>query len=159
MKTVTKLFFAFVGLPFLYAWTIQQTNDIIKAEWLVGTWENKTSKGIIYETWAKANDNEYSGMSYSIKENDTTFFENIRLVQERGVLFYIPIVKSQNSGLPIRFTSKTVSETQLVFENAKHDFPKIISYTKIRPDSLVAVISGSKNGQEQKQTFTMNRLK
>lgn len=159
MKTVTKLIFAFIGFMLLIAWTVKQTNDIKKAEWLIGTWENETPKGSIYETWSKTNDNEFSGKSYIIKDKDTIVFENIRLVQEHNGLFYIPTVKSQNDALPIRFAAKTISKTQLVFENPQHDFPQIISYTKITSDSLVAEISGTKNGKEHKQKFPMKRLK
>jgi len=159
MKTVTKLIFAFIGFTLLIGWTVKQTNDIKKAEWLIGTWENKTKKGSIYETWSKTNDNEFSGKSYIIKDKDTIVFENIRLVQEQDGLFYIPIVKSQNDALPIRFAVKLISKTQLVFENLQHDFPQIISYTKIATDSLVAEISGTKNGKERKQTFPMKRLR
>jgi hypothetical protein len=159
MKTRTKFFTAVICLCVLCAWIPKQPNDISKAEWLIGTWENKTPKGIIYETWSKRNDKEFSGMSYIIKEKDTIIFENIQLVQEQDDLFYIPTVKNQNDGLPVHFVAKTISETQLVFKNPQHDFPQIISYTKISADSLVAEISGTKNGQERKQIFTMKRLK
>lgn len=159
MKTGTKFLIVVVALAILCAWTTKQTNGIKKAEWLVGTWENKTQRGSIYETWSKTNDNEFSGMSYIIKEKDTVVFENIRLVQEQDGLFYNPTVKNQNDGLPVRFAIKNISETQLVFENPQHDFPQIISYTKISADSLVAEISGTKNGQERRQTFPMKRVK
>lgn len=159
MKTRTKFFIAIVSLIVFCAWTIKQTNDIKKAEWLIGTWENKTQKGSIYETWSRTTDNEFSGKSYIVKEQDTIIFETIRLVKEQDGLFYIPTVKNQNDGLPVRFATKTISETQLVFENPQHDFPQIISYRKITPDSLVAEISGTKNGQERKQIFPMKRVK
>lgn len=156
----TKIFVAVVtSLTVLCAWTTKKTKDITKAGWLIGTWENKTPKGSIYETWSKETDNKFSGKSYNIKEKDTIVFENIQLVQEQDGLFYIPTVKNQNDSLPVRFAGKTISETQLVFENPKHDFPQIISYTKITSDSLVAEISGTKNGQERKQTFPMKRMK
>lgn len=159
MKTGTKFFIAFFGFVVLCAWTIKETNNINNAEWLIGTWENKTQRGIIYETWSKTNDTEFSGKSFIVKEQDTIVFENIRLVQEQDKLVYIPTVENQNEGLPVRFEIKTISKTQLVFENLKHDFPQIISYTKISGDSLVAEISGTKNGQERKQTFPMKRIK
>lgn len=158
MKTV-KFFITIVGLIILCALTRKQTYDIKKAEWLIGTWENKSLKGSIYETWSKTNDIELSGKSYILKEKDTIVFENIRLVQETDSLFYIPIVKNQNEGLPVRFSAKTISETQLIFENPQHDFPQIISYTKINTDYLTAEISGTKNGQNRKQTFPMKRVK
>ena len=94
-----------------------------------------------------------------VKVQDTIVFENIRLVQEKEGIFYIPVVKNQNDGLPVRFVAKTISDTKLIFENPEHDFPQIISYTKISSDSLVAEISGTKNGQIQRQTFRMKRVK
>lgn len=154
-----KLFIAIVGLSTLCTWTSKYTSDIKKAEWLIGTWENNTSKGTIYETWKKNNDNELSGMSYIIKDKDTIVYENIQLVQEKDKLVYIPIVKNQNGGLPVRFTAKMVSENHMVFENLQHDFPQIISYTQTDTNALVAEISGSKNGRERKQTFPMKRMK
>ncbi|GEP52154.1 hypothetical protein FNO01nite_28260 [Flavobacterium noncentrifugens] len=159
METGNKLLIAMVSLIILCAWTTKQTNDIKKAEWLIGTWENKTPKGNIYETWSKASNDELIGKSYIVKQKDTIIFENIRLIQDKAGFFYIPTVKNQNGGLPVRFEATTISATQLVFENPQHDFPKTISYTKISSDSLLAEISGTKNEQERKQTFSMKRLK
>lgn len=150
---------AVLGLTILGAWTTRETNDLKKAEWLIGTWENKTPRGSVYETWNKANDYEYSGKSYRLMEKDTIVFETLRLVQETDGLVYIPIVKNQNNGLPVRFAAKSVTDDGLVFENPQHDFPQIISYTRIGTDSLVAEISGIRNGQERKQTFPMKRVK
>jgi|GEM_PF-3228321 len=60
------------------------------------------------------------------------------------------------TNLYFKMEVKSMSETQLVFENLKHDFPQIISYTKVTSDSLVAEISGTKNGQ--KQIFPMKQM-
>src|SRR5690606_29225029 len=96
------------------------------------------------ESWTKTSDTEFAGKSYILKEKDTVIFETIRLVQEKDGLFYIPTVRNQNDNLPVRFALKAISDTEMVFENPKHDFPQIISYTKITSDSLVAEISGIK---------------
>jgi hypothetical protein len=159
MQTVIKNSIAIIGLIILCGWIVKQTNNIQKAEWLIGTWENKTPKGSMYETWSKATDKELTGKSYIVKEKDTIIFENIQLIEKHDGLFYIPTVKNQNDGLPVHFAAKIISETQLVFENLQHDFPQIISYKKINTDSLVAEISGTKNGKERKQAFPMKRLK
>ena len=153
------LFLAVIGLTILCALTTQQSESIKKAEWLIGTWENSTPKGSIYETWHKVNTDEYGGRSYILRDNDTIVFETIRLVQEGDRLFYIPLVKNQNDNLPVRFALKAISSEELVFENKQHDFPQIISYTKINTDSMVAKISGIKSGHEQTQTFPMKRVK
>lgn len=159
METGNKLIIAIVSMIIFCAWTTKQAGDIKNAEWLVGTWESKSPRGSMYETWRKTNDYELTGKSYILKGRDTIVFETIRLVQQQDGLFYIPTVKNQNEGLPVRFGTQRISETQLVFENPQHDFPQIISYAKINPDSLVAEISGTKNGQLRKETFSMKRVK
>ena len=159
MKTKINLCIAAAGLIILSSWAIKHSNDIKKATWLIGTWENKTPRGNIFETWNKKSELEFSGKSYIIKEKDTVVFETIQLLQEENGLFYVPVVKNQNEGLPVRFALKTISDTQLVFENPQHDFPQIISYTKTGAETLTAEISGVINGKEKKQSFLMKRVK
>lgn len=159
MRTGSKILAGLFGMSVFCAWAESRFNQIESARWLVGTWENKTPRGSVFETWNKVNDNELSGKSYVLKEKDTIVFETIRLVKEESGLFYIPVVKNQNEGMPVRFSATTMSANQLVFENQQHDFPQVISYTKVGSDSLVAEISGTKNGQARKQTFSMKRVK
>ncbi|MEO4005777.1 DUF6265 family protein [Flavobacterium sp. CAU 1735] len=154
----TKLPLLFAALMLLGAWT-QESTDIKKADWIIGTWENKTPKGSLYETWRKINDHEYRGKSYILQGKDTVVFETIQLVQEGPNLFYIPTVKDQNNNQPVHFIAKTSSATQLIFENRQHDFPQVITYTKTGTDALTAEISGTKNGQERRQSFPMKRIK
>ncbi|WP_410220678.1 DUF6265 family protein [Pedobacter sp.] len=148
-----------IGLIMLCSYNVSAQSQIKKAEWLTGTWENKTSRGNLYEEWKKISNHEFIGKSYMLKEKDTIVFETLRLAVEGNNLFYIPTVKNQNDGKPIKFALKTLSDTQLVFENPQHDFPQVITYTKIKPDSLVAEISGTRNGQHRKQVFPMRKVK
>lgn len=157
VKGKKVLFPVIIGLMILPGWAPRQANELKKAEWLIGTWENKTARGSIYETWYKISDSEFAGKSYIVKEKDTVVFETLRLVQEKDNLFYIPAVKNQNEGLPVRFAAKTVSGAELVFENPQHDFPQVIAYTKVGTDSLVAQISDT--GQKRKQVFPMKRVR
>jgi Domain of unknown function (DUF6265) len=154
-----KIVLAIVGIIVLGSWISLPEKSIQKAEWLIGTWENKTQRGSIYETWTKISDDELHGKSYILKNNDTVVFETVQLLQEGDKLFYIPTVKNQNNNLPVRFALTRSSDTELVFELPEHDFPQVIAYTKIHTDSLVAQISGKKNGQERRQTFPMKRVK
>lgn len=155
----TSLLWTVIGVILLCSWGLQETHEIKKAAWLIGSWENKAPRGSIYETWIKVSDTEFSGKSYILNEKDTVVFEDIRILQEGQKLFYIPTVKHQNDGLPVRFVLKAISDTAMVFENLQHDFPQVISYTKTGANALIAEISGMKNGQERKQTFPMKRIK
>lgn len=159
MKTTKYLAAAIIGLALFGSWAVQHPLDIKKTEWLIGSWENKTPKGSLYETWSKKSNTEFAGKSYVIQEKDTIVFETLRLVQEGNQIFYIPVVKNQNGGQPVRFEATIISDKQLVFENPKHDFPQKISYTKTGESSLTAEISGTINGKMKKQAFPMKRVK
>lgn len=154
-----RSFFIITWLIISLGWTAQEANKIKKAEWLIGIWKNKTPRGSIFESWTKVNENEFSGKSYVIKNEDIFTLETIKLVQEKDSLHYIPTVENQNNKLPVRFALKSISDTEMIFENQKHDFPQIISYRKVTEDSLVAEISGIKGGQTRRLTFPMKRVK
>ena len=139
--------------------TVTKEVSIKNAEWLVGLWENKRAKGSTFEQWSKAGETELKGKSFMLKEKDTVVFENIRLVQKKDGIFYIPTVKDQNNGKEIPFKSTSLSSNKMEFENPEHDFPQKITYTQITQDSLVAEISGTVNGKVKMQKFAMKRIR
>lgn len=159
MKIGSKLLITCSSLALLSACSAAHNSQLDKTEWLIGTWENKTPEGSLYEKWGKISETEFSGMSFVIDGQDTVVFETIRLVQEQGKLVYIPTASGQNGGQAIRFPLTKFSESKLIFENPTHDFPQFITYTKLAKDSLIAEISGSVDGKESKQAFPMRRLK
>lgn len=134
-------------------------NELEKANWLIGEWQNSSPEGNATEIWAKQNDSTYSGKSYFISGKDTLSSETISLEQNGEELYYIPTVKDQNDGQAIKFIFTALTSKQLVFENPKHDFPQKISYTQITSDSLLAEISGAIDGKQESQKFQMTRIK
>jgi len=139
--------------------TTKLYNEIEKANWLIGQWQNNSSEGNATEVWDKLNDSTFIGKSYFVVGKDTVSSETIRLEQNGSELFYIPTVTEQNAGQPVKFTLTNSSNNQLVFENSKHDFPQKISYTKISKDSLLAEISGIMEGKQNSQNFPMTKIK
>jgi hypothetical protein len=132
--------------------------DFAKVVWLVGTWVNEREHGNIYESWTVKNKNELQGFSYLISGQDTIVKETMRLVVEHDSIFYIPTVKNQNEGKPIRFALTHLSDTEMRFENPEHDFPQVISYRKKSDNSLLAEIGGTREGEIRKIQFPMRRL-
>jgi len=133
--------------------------EIKKASWLLGAWQNNSPEAKMSETWTQLNDSVFAGESYVVVGADTVSSEKLRLAQEGAQLLYIPTVRDENQGKPVRFTMISASDTKLVFENPQHDFPQQISYTKISSDSLVAEISGMVNGKREAQSFPMRKVK
>jgi hypothetical protein len=131
---------------------------IDRLEWLLGKWELQTSKGPVFENWQRKSDNELSGKNYLIKSGDTTVLETIQVLYRNDSLLYIPNVNDQNKGRPVEFYSDIVNDTLLQFQNPNHDFPQTIAYHKVREDSIVASISGNRNGQFFERLFKMSRV-
>ncbi|HFK5508432.1 DUF6265 family protein [Elizabethkingia anophelis] len=161
MKTNSvKIFLsAIIIVSVVSSWAHYSVKPIDKAMWLIGTWENKTSRGSVYEFWKKINESELAGKSYAVKGTDTIVFETVKLKQEGEGLYYIPTVRNQNDGKPVSFKAYTITDYKMVFGNPEHDFPQSVSYTKVNADSLVAEISGVQNGNVRHETFPMRRLK
>ncbi len=131
---------------------------IENAGWLLGEWQNTSSEGILTETWEKLNDSTYAGKSFFVIGKDTVSSEKIRLEQHGKTLLYIPTVKNQNNEEPISFVQTSSSTNQMIFENSKHDFPQLISYTQTNKTALVAEISGVVNGKKKSQSFPMQKV-
>ena len=130
-----------------------------KASWLIGSWKGHNPEGNPSEYWEKINDSTFSGRGYFIIGSDTVSSEELRLEQHSDKLFYIPTVKTQNNGEPVKFVMTSSSDNQLVFENPRHDFPQKITYNLIARDSLLAAISGIIDGRESTRQFPMSRIK
>jgi hypothetical protein len=135
-----------------------KAKKIEQANWLVGTWFSKSGERSNYERWNKSNDSTYLGRSYSIQHGDTVSAESVTLVQQGETITYIPIVQGQNNNMPVMFTLVSSDSNKLIFENPSHDFPQIITYWRVPPDSLIAEISGLINGEHHAQKFPMRRV-
>jgi hypothetical protein len=130
--------------------------DKIKiADWLIGTWENKSPDGVLTETWQKVNDSTFSATSYFIKTKDTLHSEKIILSQKGEMLMYSATVNGQNNDKAIDFGSTTETENKLVFENPSHDYPQKITYTKSSNNTIIGEISGNLRGKMTTERFIM----
>ncbi|HLN95969.1 MAG TPA: DUF6265 family protein [Flavobacterium sp.] len=130
------------------------------ASWLEGRWENRSKEGVLSEIWQRKNDSLYQGASYFVVENDTVFAENVDLVQKAdGQLYYVVSVAGKNGEKPVSFKRTSGTETTMVFENPAHDYPTRITYERREGDSLVATISGQKDGKPTSEVFRMKKVK
>ena len=126
------------------------------AQWILGSWEQQTDKGILTETWERKNDSLFVGSCYFINQSDTLHTETILLDQRDDSITYSANVKGQNNDKAVPFTLTTANTNSLVFENLKHDYPQKIVYQKNKSNGLVVTISGILQGKksEEKYSFT-----
>lgn len=107
-----------------------KAKTINKLEWLIGSRSMEQNGQVIYETWSKTNDQLLSGKSFFVENKDTTVLETIEIKIIDNETFYCPTVVNQNDGEAVLFKLTSTNPTQLVFENAQHDFPNKICYNQ-----------------------------
>lgn len=159
VKMKKKTLILFLSLSLVSCFKSKDKSKITAAPWLPGKWENRSTDGDLLETWTKINDSIYSGESYFIKGKDTLHSEKIQLVQKGENLVYISNIKGQNDNKPVTFTQDIKIEKQLVFENSKNDYPKKVSYNPISKNGLIIEISGTQQGKQSFDTYTLKKTK
>jgi len=138
----------------------EETANIKSFNWLQGSWQMQTQRGIITEKWIIANDHILAGKSSLLRADGTEIIlEKIELVHRQGTYFYIPTVKNQNGEQPVEFKITSHNDTGFVAENPQHDFPKRISYQLVNKDSIHAIIDDGTPAPVKKSDFYYSRKK
>lgn len=124
-------------------------------DWITGQWNrtNVRAGQTATETWKKESKTLYTGMGVSMKGNDTTFVEKLRIEIKDDKLYYVADVRE--NAAPTYFEITEITEKGFVSRNPDHDFPKMISYD-LKDNVLTAVIS---DGAEKKIGFFFEKLK
>jgi hypothetical protein len=129
-----------------------QSTDIKEFDWLSGSWEMKTTTGILLEVWTIESDSSMQGRSFKVKTSgDTVVLESIQLVCHNGACAYVPIARGQNNGMPVRFAIEETGQFSFMASNPSHDFPQKIKYRR-EGSALYASVSADK--KEIKYSFT-----
>lgn len=136
-----------------------QQKLLSNAHWLLGTWETKTEKGSLYETWTTGDQKSLWAKSYYLQGADTILFETVKLQARNGKLYYVVNPPGANHDAQVTFESTSVEPNGFSFENKLHDFPQVITYRQLSIDSLMAEISGMINGKEEREQFPMRKTK
>ncbi len=135
-------------------------------DWLSGTWEMPTKRGVMVEKWEHFEKNNMKAESYRISDGQKVPLETIEIKWENGDFWYIPTVPDQNEGKPVPFKMVSIDgNSKFTFENLEHDFPQRIIYEfrpkqenlKMPGDTLIAKIEGQSDGQYRTSTFTFLR--
>lgn len=157
MKKYILIILTAISIVSCHKKSSSEKEKIKAATWLLGKWESKTPEGSLKENWTQENDSTFVATSYFINDKDTVHFETIQLQQKGEFLSYSTTIKGQNNDKAVIFPLASSTEKQLVFENAKNDYPQKITYTLITKDSLIASISGVQLGKPSSEKFGMKK--
>ena len=136
------------------AWAQSATIDRVK--WLQGCWQTTRGEATIEEQWMAPRGGTMLGMGRTVRGGKIAEYELVLIKEQGAALAY----EAHPSGQPsATFLSTTASDTSVVFENPKHDFPQRVGYQRDGSDGLQAWIEGEVNGKARRVDFAYRRAR
>lgn len=132
-----------------------QQASLKAASWLGGCWRLEAGSRVVDEQWMAPAGDVMLGMARTVKDGRLAEYELTLLRFVDGRLDYEAHPVRQPAAV---FSSTHVSDTLLVFENPRHDFPKLIAYEKHGRDSLVARIAGGNQPSDRSVLYPYRRV-
>ncbi|WP_426730953.1 DUF6265 family protein [Myxococcus faecalis] len=118
--------------------------------WLSGSWRQDTAGNLTEEHWTPAAGGTLFGVSRTIVQGKTVFFEYMRIEARKDGLYFV----AQPMGRPPSdFKMLRCNSNGVLFENPQHDYPQRIFYQRPTANRLTARIEGTKDGKEAGQSF------
>ncbi|NLP57584.1 DUF6265 family protein [Lutibacter sp. B1] len=114
-------------------------NTIQKFDWMLGSWvrTNEDANKSTFEYWSKKSSEEYIGLGCTVKNGDTIFKENMRIIKIDEKWSFEVTGVNENSTV---FLITDLTENGFVSENEMNEFPKKITYY-LDGEVLIAKIS------------------
>jgi hypothetical protein len=149
---------ALLSLPAAPAAPADPPRGVDDLAWMSGCWMQTRPDGFVEEHWMKPAGGTLLGMSRTVKGGRTTEWEFLRVAEEGGRLAYVARPSGQAENV---FPLKTLSDTpsEVVFEDAKHDFPQRIIYRRNADGSITARVEGEIGGKMKGVDFPYQRCR
>jgi hypothetical protein len=130
----------FLTLLVLVAPEPSQPPSLEALRFMTGCWRGPSGGGAILEEYYTAPAaNLMLGVSRYLRDGKVTDYEFTSIEQRDSDLVITPRPKDQS---PASFRLRRLGDKEVVWANPEHDFPQVISYRRVAPDSLVARIEG-----------------
>jgi len=122
----------------------QTPASIDRLAWLGGCWAQTRPDGLTEEHWMKPAGGTMLGMGRSVRNGRTAEYEFLQIREVSGALAYVAKPSGQAEAT---FPVKTLTDSEVVFENPAHDFPQRVIYRRNPDGSVTARVEGTRNGQ------------
>jgi Domain of unknown function (DUF6265) len=131
-----------------------QTAGVQRLAWLAGCWSFTTGERTVDEQWMAPRAGSMQGMSRTIRSERLIEHEAV-ILRERGDQLDYEV--SPSGQAKTVFSSVSVGDNGIVFENLQHDFPQRIGYRRTG-DQLLAWIEGPRNGAMRRIEYPYQRV-
>ena len=122
--------------------------------WLAGCWSQTRPDGLIEEHWTKPAGGTMLGMGRTVRGGKTIEFEFLQIREVNGQLAYVARPSGQAEAT---FPVKTLTGTDVVFEDLAHDFPQRVIYRRTPGGGVNARVEGTRNGQTRGVDYAYTR--
>jgi Domain of unknown function (DUF6265) len=118
--------------------------------WMTGSWVKTTGATRIEEQWLAPASHLMLGMSRTAKQGSRATFEFLRIEERPAGIYYV----AQPGGRPpTDFKLTRRSGEEAVFENPRHDYPRLIQYRRNADGTLLAHLEGVVKGQHLEESI------
>ncbi len=130
---------------------------IAKLGWLAGKWRMEVQGRVIDEEWMAPAAGVMLGMARTVVHGKATEHEFMQVREgPGGALFFVVQASGQKEAA---FQIKSLTDTEVLFENTEHDFPQRIRYTHRADDTVLAAIEGvAPDGTPKRIEFSYRRV-
>ena len=134
---------------------VGQPAGIERLTWLQGCWEAATAQRTVEEQWMSPRGKSMISAGRTVRGDSLVEYELVVIREKDAQLAYEAHPSGQPSAV---FLSRSISGSEVLFENPQHDFPQRIGYRRDSPDALLAWIEGTRNGQTSRIEFPYQRV-
>lgn len=132
----------------------QTKSDLSDLDWISGTWQGIDGEHVFVESWQFQNDSLILGNGYFMENSDTVFREKLKILRNSKGIYYVAFPENKTQ---VEFKLVSLKDSNVVFENSLHDFPRKIDYTR-DGDSLKAILTGQENGSDKLEVFQWKKV-
>lgn len=128
-----------------------QDAELAKLSWMAGSWIAESGGNKSEEHWTHADAGSMLGVSRTIANGKTVFYEFLRIERGADGIVYHAAPKGRSPATPFTLTSSEANKA--VFENPKHDFPKKITYWRADDGLLHARVEGDPSSKQKPDEY------
>ena len=136
-------------------WAQDPNPQMSKLAWIAGCWKggDKTQKE---EQWTKLAGRTMFGVGRTIRDGNTMTYDFLQIREKGPEVLYIAL---PDGGAPVTFKLEKLTDSEAIFENDEHEFPKRIRYQKQTDGSLLVAVEGEDHDRQKRVEFPMKRVK
>ena len=126
-----------------------------KLAWMEGCWALVNQERAVEEQWMAPRGKTMLGTSRTVQGVHLVSYE-FMMIREDGDRLAFEVRPSGRP--PILFKASTLTDSSVVFENAKHEFAQRIGYRRAGGNAMYAWIEGERNGETRRAEFPYHQV-